>query len=358
MSATRLAIIIPAYQAADFLSEAIRTALLAPGAREILVVDDASTDATAEIARSFAPRVRLLCRPHAGVSAARNAGLAATSGGRLLFLDADDLLVGERVANLLAASISSGAEAVYGDFQSCWKRPDGTWEAWPVRPAGALEDPLGAILGGWFVPPGGIIFERAALERSGGFNESFPTMNDKELLARLAARSVRFRYVPGLVLYHRDHGNARLSRQTMIRCRMGEAILDRHVGELEATGGWTGFRRRQVAAEYFRLALAFEGHGDSASSAACLGKALQADFEFSPPGLSGLLFRLARRRSVALENRLAGAWHAIAPSRPMELARTLLIRSGLRKPPARPAAELDVEGLWPFSRGGISGRRR
>ena len=107
------------------------------------------------------------------------------------------------------------------------------------------------------MPPGGVVFERAALERCGGFDEAFPTMNDKELLARLAARGVGFRYVPGLILYHRDHGNARLSRQTITRCRMGEAILDRHTAELEASHAWTGFRRRQLAAEYFLLALAF-----------------------------------------------------------------------------------------------------
>jgi glycosyltransferase involved in cell wall biosynthesis len=350
MSRTRLAIIIPAYQAEDFLSEAIRTALQAPGAPEILVVDDASTDATAEIARSFAPRVRLLCRPHAGVSAARNAGLAASSADRLLFLDADDLLVAGRLEPMLDAFASPETAVVYGDFQSCWKRPDGTWEAWPVRPAGALEDPLGTILGGWFVPPGGLLLDRKALEECGRFDESFPTMNDKELLARLAARGVRFRYVPGLVLYHRDHGNARLSRQTMTRCRLGAAILDRHVGEFEAANRWTDFRRRQVAAEYFRLALAFEGHGDAPSSADCLRKALAADPGFSPPGLSGLLFRLGGRRTVALESRLAAARRAIASSPPTTRVRSLLIRRGFRPPPVRPAAELDLAGLPPFSK--------
>jgi glycosyltransferase involved in cell wall biosynthesis len=87
-----ISVIIPAYNAEKYLAEAIESALnQTRPAKEIIVVDDASTDRTVEIARSFGDRVTVLQNAvNSGPGYSRNAGVAASTGEYLAFLDADD----------------------------------------------------------------------------------------------------------------------------------------------------------------------------------------------------------------------------------------------------------------------------
>src|SRR6266436_3475630 len=90
-----VSVIIPCYNQAHFLHEAIDSVLAQTYSnREILVVDDGSSDATAAVARSY-PHVRYVYQENAGPSAARNTGLKQTRGEYLVFLDADDRLLPE-----------------------------------------------------------------------------------------------------------------------------------------------------------------------------------------------------------------------------------------------------------------------
>jgi glycosyltransferase involved in cell wall biosynthesis len=87
-----VSVIIPAYDAARFVEEAIQS-VLGQTYRpvEILVVDDGSTDRTVEKVREFGPRLRLLRQDHAGLGAALNLGVTHATGRYIAFLDADDL---------------------------------------------------------------------------------------------------------------------------------------------------------------------------------------------------------------------------------------------------------------------------
>ncbi|HWP35432.1 MAG TPA: glycosyltransferase family 2 protein, partial [Thermodesulfobacteriota bacterium] len=86
-----MSVIIPAYNAAPFLAEAIESALAeATAGVEILVVDDGSTDETPAIAARYAPRVGTVRIGGGGPGRARNAGLAQTRAPLVAFLDADD----------------------------------------------------------------------------------------------------------------------------------------------------------------------------------------------------------------------------------------------------------------------------
>jgi glycosyltransferase involved in cell wall biosynthesis len=104
INSSEISVIIPAYNAAAFLSEAITSVLsqeCLPG--EVIVVDDGSTDDTAAIAMSFAPQVRLLTQPNAGPGAARNLGVRNARGTMLAFLDSDDLWLPDKLKLQLAA---------------------------------------------------------------------------------------------------------------------------------------------------------------------------------------------------------------------------------------------------------------
>ena len=94
----RFSVIIPAFNSAATLKRAIESVLTQSWpAHEIIVVDDGSTDATAEIAHAYGNAVQLIQQPNKGVSVARNAGAAAATGNWLAFLDADDWYAPDRL---------------------------------------------------------------------------------------------------------------------------------------------------------------------------------------------------------------------------------------------------------------------
>lgn len=88
----QVSVIIPVYNGEQFLAEAVNCALsqtIAP--LEVIVVDDGSTDGSAQIAKSFGARVRYIHKTNAGPASARNMGLKESLGNIIAFLDADDL---------------------------------------------------------------------------------------------------------------------------------------------------------------------------------------------------------------------------------------------------------------------------
>ena len=119
MSDPLLSVIVPAWQSAATIERAITSALDgAPVDVECVVVDDGSTDGTADVVAGLAaadPRIRLIPSVvNAGVSAARNLALAEVGGRWLLFLDADDQLAPGAVAALLAPTADPTVRAVIG----------------------------------------------------------------------------------------------------------------------------------------------------------------------------------------------------------------------------------------------------
>lgn len=94
----KISVIIPAYNAAAWIERAIDSVLCqSQAADEIIVVDDGSTDDTAQKVRSYGDRVILMPQANAGVSAARNVGIRAATSDWITFLDADDEWLPEKL---------------------------------------------------------------------------------------------------------------------------------------------------------------------------------------------------------------------------------------------------------------------
>jgi glycosyltransferase involved in cell wall biosynthesis len=115
----RISVIIPAFNRAHLIGETIES-VLAQTFREfeLIVVDDGSTDRTAEVVRSYDGPIRYRFQPNQGRSSARNAGYAASRGEYICFLDSDDVLAPqmlERLAGMLDARDELGF--VYCDSQ-------------------------------------------------------------------------------------------------------------------------------------------------------------------------------------------------------------------------------------------------
>ncbi len=193
-----VSVIIPGFNAERYLAAAIESALTQTASIwEIIVVDDGSTDRTAEIARQFGPPVFCHCRPHGGIAAARNFGIKVARGNWLAFLDADDLWVREKLEWQLAAARRDGVlEMIFGGVQQF------------VSPELNGEDQLrlGSPLVTSAAPHvGTLLARRAAFERVGGFDETLKLGEFIEWFARARDAGARMATLPEIVLLRRRH---------------------------------------------------------------------------------------------------------------------------------------------------------
>ena len=117
ISQSLVSVIIPVYNGASFLGEAIESAINQTySPYEIIVVDDGSTDNTREVAQKYP--IRYFLRPHQGASAARNFGIAQSQGNLLAFLDADDIwLCSKLEKQIQILNEQNQLDAVFGMFE-------------------------------------------------------------------------------------------------------------------------------------------------------------------------------------------------------------------------------------------------
>src|SRR5215813_13941843 len=98
-----VSVIIPTFDRATWVGEAIASVLAQTYTYlELIIVDDGSHDATREVVQAFGQALRYIRQAHAGVSAARNCGVAASRGTLIAFLDSDDLWLPRKVTAQVA----------------------------------------------------------------------------------------------------------------------------------------------------------------------------------------------------------------------------------------------------------------
>lgn len=183
----KISVVIPAYNAASWLERcvaSVRAQTLRP--IEIVVVDDGSTDATAEIGRGLGPDVAYVRRENGGLAAARNTGTAHTTGDWLLFLDADDILYPHALQILAeGAERIPKARVVYGFvLQRRGPDEDARLHSLP-RAIGAPPKP--ALANFWWTSistAGCALIHRSLDAEVGGFDENFRQVEDAEYWLR------------------------------------------------------------------------------------------------------------------------------------------------------------------------------
>jgi glycosyltransferase involved in cell wall biosynthesis len=239
-----VSVIIPCYEQAHFLPDAIESALAQTRRKvEVIVVDDGSPDTTAEVVARY-PGVRCVRQENRGVAEARNAGLRASGGEYVLFLDADDRLTPNAVeAHLLCFAEHPEAGFVVGEIDQI--AGDGSYicsPRWPVLEANFYEEMLKV---NHMANTMGIMFRRSLVDALRGFADAFEPAEDYEILLRAARISQSAHHSTVVAHYRRHVENTSRKGALMLRAthRVMEAQLPMLNGNPHLMAAWRQGKR-------------------------------------------------------------------------------------------------------------------
>ena len=214
----RVSVIIPTYNYACFLPYAIESVLSQKYQDlEVLVVDDGSTDETPQILSQFKSRIKYIHQENAGLSAARNKGIAHSTGEFIQFLDADDILGPRSIHSQIKflneysnISISVCRNKLFKSIGSTGI-PEPTGE-WPL-----FRESLSVHLCFLNIaPPHAFLSRREAIVKTGWFDTGLKACEDYEFWLRAATKGFAPSYNPDGIVYYRRHPtsmSAKVSQQ-------------------------------------------------------------------------------------------------------------------------------------------------
>lgn len=196
MPSPLISTIIPAYNAARFVAQAIDSALMQAVPQQIIVVNDGSRDDTSDVVRAYGNAVELIEQANGGVSAARNRGIAAARGEFVAFLDADDVWLPGKLSRQLALFEADPAlgtvicDETHVSAEGDVLRPSflATRRCYNELPtqASRLSKPVTWLVRESFFPTSGVITRRSVLARAGLFDTHLSICEDRDLWLRLA----------------------------------------------------------------------------------------------------------------------------------------------------------------------------
>jgi glycosyltransferase involved in cell wall biosynthesis len=202
----RVAVVIPVFNGADTISRAIGSALgqTYDDQLEIVVVNDGSTDTTAEVLQCYGDRIRIIDQQNRGPAAARNAAVAASSAEYIAFLDADDTFTPDKLARTVPhLACNSNAALLFHDAIVLNRNGDQLPQSyvWAERAYAPSMDELLAKF--WPIVPSTVVMRRSVFEACGGFCEEFrtPGYEDPELWIR-ARECGEFIFLPERLTYY------------------------------------------------------------------------------------------------------------------------------------------------------------
>ena len=232
-----VSIVIPVYNGANFLEQAIQTALAQTYKNiEVIVVNDGSTDggATEKVARAFGDRIRYFSKSNGGCASALNVCIREARGSFISWLSHDDLYVDEKIEKqieFLALQSDPGSCIVYGDY-SPFSGPKPLARQPASKMPGVLPENFRFFLTTQNILHGcSLIIPKPALERHGLFDETLRTVLDFDLWFKLATTQ-RFLYLPGVVVYARAHADQDTNRKRDVHMKEANELLARFVDEL------------------------------------------------------------------------------------------------------------------------------
>lgn len=208
MSAPLVSVVITNYNYAQFLPEALDSALAQTYENiEVLVVDDGSSDGSDEILRRYESRVGVIHQKNQGVAAARNRGIAEAKGSLVAFLDSDDVWLPEKLSAQIACLGDDDVGMVYTGLRYV-DRDGASLGTMLTGSRGRVLEEL-VLLRGPGVPASGssALIRRSTLDSVGVFDESLSTSADWDMWRRIACH-YSIEVVPEPLVHYRQHEGA------------------------------------------------------------------------------------------------------------------------------------------------------
>jgi glycosyltransferase involved in cell wall biosynthesis len=257
-----VSVVIPAYNYAKFLPDAIDSALNQNyGDIEIIVVDDGSTDDTPAVCARYGDRIRYIRKVNGGLPAARNTGIQAATKPFIGFLDADDIWAPKFLQQVMGQFHSTGdeyglvaAQATYVDeLGKEFVLKELTWQ---VHGRFSHRD----ILVKTRFSPSGVVARKKALLDAGCFDESLRSSEDRDMWIRIGAKYPIFLLADKLILVRRHRHsmsrNAGRMRENIFR------VLRKSLDAGLVSGSESSFWRQAKAFAYYQTAWMYYEQGD------------------------------------------------------------------------------------------------
>jgi len=247
MNEASVSILIPCYNAEQWIGEAIESALAQTYPHtKVIVWDDGSTDKSPEIIASYEPQIEWHRAPNEGGAAARNRLLECASGAWVQYLDADDYLEPNKIAQQveILGDAREEVDVLYGpntvqhhDDEAVWRELD---------PIEYTEDPW-AALATWDLPQtGSPLWRRRALVDVGGWKEDQPVCQEHELYLRLLMAEKNFQYTDAGGAVYRQWSEDTVCRRDQARTKRHQVEIVRRAEKFMAANNLMTPRRRTV----------------------------------------------------------------------------------------------------------------
>jgi len=279
-----ISILIPCYNAEGWVAQAIESALAQTWPeKEVVVVDDGSTDDSLEIIKRFGDRISWETGPNRGGNRARNRLLALAQGEWLQYVDADDYLLPDKVASQMEF-LTAHPEIDIVFSRMIQETHSDTGVEQGVSRLPQPHDPW-ALLVRWDLgQTGALLWRKKAIEKVGGWKADQPCCQEHELYLRLLKAGQRFSYCPHVGAVYRQWKNGSVctkdpketNRRRLGIIAQAEQFLREH-NELNSDRRW--------AISHARLELARSAWRYDKQFAIETAKALQESHsEFNPGG--------------------------------------------------------------------------
>lgn len=206
-----VSIIIPVYNSVKTIERTLDSVIAQDyPEKEIIVVDDGSSDDTKLILRKYNNKIQYIYQENSGVSFARNTGLVNSNGAYIQFLDADDFLAQGKISKQVKALIEYNADVAYGDWVK-FTETDSIYKELEVINRKMARSPEIELISDFWVPLAALLYSRRITDIIGGWNTSLPIIQDARYALDAAIHNAKFIYTPGIMGYYRVHASGSLS---------------------------------------------------------------------------------------------------------------------------------------------------